>query len=73
MRWAVWTHRYLTPAAHDIAVEGGLMPDVLCADHPRVDARGELASDACLDQAARYVVSHARPNNNEFGRLLKNL
>jgi C-terminal processing protease CtpA/Prc len=48
--------KYLTPAQHDIARDGGLMPDVRCDDHPR----GELASDACMEQAAAYVTSHAR-------------
>jgi len=48
--------KYLTPARQDIARDGGLLPDVRCDDHPR----SELASDACMEQAAAYVTSHAR-------------
>jgi C-terminal processing protease CtpA/Prc len=50
--------KYLTPNYHDVTMQGGISPDVVCHDQPH----GVLPTrdlDACIRQAVRHL--SARP------------
>ena len=56
--------KYLTPNYHDVALDGGISPDVTCHDYPHSALpRGEL--DSCIRQGLRYVSSH--PGGSTLG------
>lgn len=51
--------KYLTPSYRDISLEGGLTPDIACADHPTglvPSRRGP--PDRCVQMAMQYVAEH---------------
>lgn len=43
---------YLTPAGYDISLQGGLQPDVVCADHPRSPG---APPDTCMVAALQIL------------------
>ena len=50
--------KYLTPALHDISLEGGVQPDMVCHDHPRGIVPDAQNPDNCILQAMRFVAAH---------------
>ena len=50
--------KYLTPNYHDVAVDGGIRPDVSCHDTPHSVLPGREL-DACIRSAMRYVSSNS--------------
>jgi C-terminal processing protease CtpA/Prc len=49
--------KYLGPHGTDVARDGGVTPDLRCADHPRGVGRG--VADACILQAINFVAAGA--------------
>ena len=58
--------KYLTPNRHDVAVDGGIRPDVTCHDTPHSVLPGREL-DACIRQAMRYVST--KPGGTSQGLL----
>lgn len=50
--------KYLTPHMHDVALEGGIRPDIVCHDNPRSMLPTDEVYDACIKQGLRYVRTH---------------
>jgi hypothetical protein len=59
--------KYLTPNFHDVALQGGLHPDILCTDTPKALLPSEGLMDQCVKQGLRYLRVHG--NGGGFGRL----
>jgi hypothetical protein len=59
--------KYLTPHFHDVALQGGIHPDIFCRDTPKALLPSEGLMDQCVKQGLRYMRVHS--SNGGFGRL----